>query len=140
MCVCVTCALPTQTFMNSCPFSKTPFQGRFADIGRLLWMLQNEGRYLGFAGGDSEKARICSRIASSKTKISSHRPPQRGRLLNGALGLSRKFIRHDLGVCHAEAARQKHAPSGFVKTSAYPNLLFCGGPSAPLANVPFVES
>ena len=28
------------------------------------------------------------------------------------------FFRHSLGACHTEAARHRHVPGGFVKTSA----------------------
>ena len=43
--------------------------------------------------------------------------PQIRQLLNRAFGPSQNVFHHSLGICHTEVAKQRHVPSGFVKTS-----------------------
>ena len=48
---------------------------------------------------------LCALVSVSLSLSISVSTPQMGRLLNGAgVGPSRSFIRHNLWVCHAEAA------------------------------------
>ena len=98
--------------------SKTPF----------LWCFPKKWVAVIFQKGLSYKEETCRggktndnfwgsfrQIFEEPPKI---RTPQTGRLLNGAFGPSRIFPRHSLCACHIEAARRRHVPGEFVKTSA----------------------